>query len=199
MGLTNLPPAIASHHNLNALANTFEQALTLPVQQLMPTLVDVCPDDYLVYLAQNLGLIDEPIWQLAESTEKQSTLIKTSVEFHRLKGTPQSIINLLTLLGQSDAIIEQSPNKQTRNGRVSRNGLYRHGTTEQSWAEWRVFLQRSITIDQAKTLYQALIKTAPARSRLVSINYKQASQRHNGLITRNGSYTRGSVATQLGA
>jgi hypothetical protein len=195
--MNNLPLAVSSDPTYNAFVTWFEQQTQVNVVNLMPMLVDICPADYLPYLAQNFGIYNEPIWQLCESDEQKRNAIKSSVSYHQLKGTPQSIRNMLAIFNQGDALIEEDFNKFIRNGSVKRNGLNNHGTTAISWAQWRITLNNPITIDRAQTLFTALKLTAPARCQLVEFNYQQAENRHNGTVLRNGNNTRGAVAQIL--
>lgn len=197
MALTNLAPSIANNPNLTALANAFDACVSHSTQTLMPMLVEACPSDYLPFLAQNLNLTNDPIWQLCESDEQRRNCLRNSVDYHRKKGTLDAVKLVLSLLGQANARIELNPNKQSRNGAMLRNEQYLHGITATSWAQWRVFLSNPITIDQAKLLYMALITISPARCQLISIDYSQAYHRHNAAISRNGDFSRGSVSKQL--
>jgi phage tail P2-like protein len=195
--MNNLPLAVSSNPTYNAFVNWFEQQTQVNVVNLMPTLIDICPSAYLPYLAQNFGIFSEPIWQLCETDEQKRNAIKSSVSYHQLKGTPQSIRNMLGIFNQGDALIEENFNKIARNGVVTRNGLNSHGQSAISWAQWRITLNNPITIDRAQTLFTALKLTSPARCQLVSINYQQATNRHNGAIFRDGNNTRGAVAQIL--
>jgi P2-related tail formation protein len=195
--MNNLPLAVSGNPTYNAFINWFEQQTQVNVVNLMPTLIDICPSAYLPYLAQNFGIYSEPIWQLCETDEQKRNAIKASVSYHQLKGTPQSIRNMLAIFNQGDALIEENFNKIARNGVITRNGLNSHGVTEGSWAQWRITLNNPITIDRAQILFTALKLTAPARCQLVGINYQQAENRHNGAILRNGNNTRGAVAQIL--
>jgi phage tail P2-like protein len=195
--MNNLPLAVSSNPTYNAFVTWFEQQTQVNVVNLMPMLIDICPSAYLPYLAQNFGIYNEPIWELCETDEQKRNAIKSSVSYHQLKGTPQSIRNMLAIFNQGDAVIEEDFNNFTRNGVVTRNGLNSHGQTAVSWAQWRITLNNPITIDRAQKLFTALKLTAPARCQLAMINYQQAANRHNGAIFRDGNNARGAVAQNL--
>ncbi|MEC4599540.1 phage tail protein I, partial [Burkholderia vietnamiensis] len=81
-----------------------------------------------------------------------------------------------------------------RDGAIVRNGEQYRGKAG-AWAEYIVKLGRPVTRDQADKLWQAIERYAPARSKLTALDYTAVAIRHNGVATRDGQYTRGSITT----
>jgi len=95
------------------------------------------------------------------------------------------------LLGFGEVTLQEGMNNRLRDGSITRNGDYVHGDPS-AWALYRVVLQRAITNDQAALLRRLLLSVAPARCRLVTLDYQSVAIRHNGVARRDGQYNHGS-------
>ncbi|AKA25718.1 phage tail protein [Pseudomonas chlororaphis] len=192
MAKQQLPPALAGDERFallcGLLAETFDG---LDINAMLVYLVDLVKPQLLPVLADQFSLVDEAAWLLAESDDAKRNLIKSSAELHRHKGTPWAIREVIRLLGFGEVVIQEGLNNQIRNGSITRNGTYVHGDPS-AWALYRVFLKRVITNDQAALLRRLLLSVAPARCRLVSLDYQEVAIRHNGVARRDGQYNRGS-------
>lgn len=188
-----LPPALAGDERFAILCELLDETLAdLDLNVMLVYLIDLVKTPLLPVLADQFSLLDEAAWLLAESEDAKRNLIKGSAELHRYKGTPWAIREVVQRLGFGEIQIIEGLSGQLRNGSTSRDGIYWHGDPN-GWAQYRVLLQQPITNDQAATLRSALIDHAPARCRLVSLDYQAAANRHNGLIFRDGQYNRGSA------
>lgn len=188
-----LPPALASDERFSALCELLQESFAeIDLSTMLVYLVDQVRAPLLPHLADQFSLLDEAAWQLAESEDARRSLIKGSVSLHRFKGTPWAVREVVRSLGFGEIDIVEGLSGQLRDGSTRRDGVYWHGDPN-GWAQYRVFLQQPITNDQAVTLRRALIDHAPARCRLVSLDFQAAANRHNGLIYRNGQYNRGSA------
>lgn len=192
MAKQQLPPALAGDERFALLLELLDDALDgLDLNSMLVYLVDLVKPALLPVLADQFSLLDEAAWLLAESEEARRNLIKNSAELHRYKGTPWAIREVIRLLGFGEVVIQEGLNNQIRNGAITRNGTHVHGDPS-AWPLYRVFLKRAITNDQAALLRRLLLSVAPARCRLVALDYQSVAIRHNGLARRDGQYNHGS-------
>ncbi|QLG93393.1 phage tail protein [Pseudomonas yamanorum] len=192
MAKQQLPPALAGDERFALLLELLDDALGgLDLNSMLVYLVDLVKPALLPVLADQFSLLDEAAWLLAESEEARRNLIKNSAELHRYKGTPWAIREVIRLLGFGEVVIQEGLNNQIRNGAITRNGTHVHGDPS-AWPLYRVFLKRAITNDQAALLRRLLLSVAPARCRLVALDYQSVAIRHNGLARRDGQYNHGS-------
>lgn len=187
-----LPPALAGDERFAMLCELLDETLDgLDINAMLVYLVDLLKPQLLTYLADQFSLLDEAAWVLAESEDAKRDLIKNSAQLHRYKGTPWAIREVIRLLGFGEVTIQEGLNNQVRDGSINRDGNHVHGDPA-AWPLYRVFLQRVITNDQAALLRRLLLSVAPARCRLVSLDYSSVAIRHNGFARRDGQYNHGS-------
>ncbi|WP_409284298.1 phage tail protein [Pseudomonas protegens] len=187
-----LPPALAGDERFAVLCELLDEALEgLDLNALLVYLVDLVKPALLPNLADQFSLLDEAAWQLAESDEAKRNLVKNAAQLHRYKGTPWAVREVIRLLGFGEVTLQEGMNNRLRDGSITRNGGYVHGDPS-AWALYRVVLQRAITNDQAALLRRLLLSVAPARCRLVTLDYQSVAIRHNGVARRDGQYNHGS-------
>lgn len=175
-----LPPALAGDERFSLLCELLNQALAdLDLNVMLVYLIDLVKPSLLPNLADQFSLLDEAAWGLAESEEAKRNLIKNASELHRFKGTPWAIREIIRLLGFGEVTLQE--------------GLHAQPSTEASaWPLYRVVLKRVITNDQAMLLRRLLLSIAPARCRLVSLDYKTVAIRYNAVARYDGQYNHGS-------
>lgn len=187
-----LPPPLAGDERFALLCELLDQALAgLDLNVMLVYLIDLVKPSLLPALADQFSLLDEAAWSLAESLDARRNLIKSAAELHRFKGTPWAIREVIRLLGFGEVKIQEGFNNQTYNGAITHDGTHVHGDPS-AWALYRVFLQRPITNDQATLLRRLLLSVAPARCRLVSLDYQSVAVRYNGVARHDGQYNYGS-------
>lgn len=187
-----LPPALAGDERFAVLCELLDETLEgLDLNALLVYLVDLVKPALLPNLADQFSLLDEAAWQLAESDEAKRNLVKNAAQLHRYKGTPWAVREVIRLLGFGEVTLQEGMNNRLHDGSITRNGDYVHGDPS-AWALYRAVLQRAITNDQAALLRRLLLSVAPARCRLVSLDYQAVAIRHNGVARRDGSYNHGS-------
>lgn len=162
---------------------------------IVPTLWNAatCPAAVLPFLAWALS-VDE--WDHGWSVEKKRAVIAAAREIHQKKGTPHAIRVSLASLGQPDAEIIERADCLRHNGEATRNGLRRRFGLP-GWPTFRVILKRPVTVDQAFQIKRLLESTKRNCVKLLSIDFSQAALRRNGMATRSGAYTRGTVNTSI--
>lgn len=187
-----LPPALAGDERFVQLYELLDENLAdIDLNAMLVYLVDLVKPNLLPVLADQFSMLDEAAWLLAESTDARRNLIKSAAELHRYKGTPWAIREVIRLLGFGEVTLQEGLGNQLRDGTIHRNGAHVHGDPG-AWPLYRVFLERSITNDQAALLRRLLLSVAPARCRLVSLDYTSVAIRHNGFARRDGTYNHGS-------
>lgn len=188
-----LSPALASDERFAMLLEILQDEFAkVDVKAIAVYLVDQVKASMLPVLADQFSLLDEAAWHLAESEEARRELVKNAIHLHRAKGTPWSIREVIRLLGFGKVRIQEGLAGIRHNGLANRDGRYVHGDPK-AWPLYRVILlERAITNDQAALLRRLLLSIAPARCRLVSLEYREVPIRHNGLAKRDGQYNHGS-------
>lgn len=187
-----LPPALAGDERFVILCDLLDESMAeVDLQAMVVYLVDLVKPQLLPVLADQFSMLDEAAWLLAESVDARRNLIKNAAELHRFKGTPWAIRQVIRLLGFGEIRLQEGLGSQVHDGSIRRDGKYVHGNPD-SWPLYRVFLERPITNDQAALLRRLLLSVAPARCRLISLDYASVPIRHNGLAVRDGQYNRGS-------
>ncbi|WP_433886052.1 phage tail protein [Pseudomonas vranovensis] len=192
MAKNQLPPALTGDERFALLCELLDENLTnLDLNAMLVYLVDLVKPNLLPVLADQFSMLDEAAWLLAESSDARRNLIKNAAELHRYKGTPWALREVIRLLGFGEITLQEGLSNQRRDGTIARDGTYVHGDPS-SWPVYRVFLKKLITNDQAALLRRLLLSIAPARCRLVSLDYTSVAIRHNGFARRDGQYNRGS-------
>lgn len=168
-----------------------ESLAEVDLNAMLVYLVDLVKPPLLPILADQFSMLDEAAWLLAESMDARRALIKSAAQIHRYKGTPWAIREVIRLLGFGEVTLIEGLGSKVRDGSINRTGQFVHGDPT-AWARYRVVLRRAVTNDQAAMLRRLLLSVAPARCRLVSLDYQAVAIRHNGVARRDGQYNRGS-------
>jgi phage tail P2-like protein len=187
-----LPPVLASDERFKVLGQIALEAFQIDISSLLVYLVDNVDASVLPYLAEQFSLIGDG-WELASTETAQCNMIKAAVEIHQHKGTPWAIKQIFVLLGLGDAEIQEGRSGYRRDGTMHRDGFPVRGDHPLRWAEYRIRLNRLLTVQQAAMAKKLLANIAPARCQLVEINFSSAALIRNGFAVRDGSYTRGIV------
>jgi phage tail P2-like protein len=171
---------LAGDERFTLLCELLNQALDdLDFNVMLVYLIDLVKPSLLPILADQFSLLDEAAWQLAESQEAKRKLIKAAGELHRYKGTPWAIREVIRLLGFGEVSLLE--------------GIHAQPINEPStWPLYRVVLKRVITNDQAVLVRRLLLSVAPARCRLVSLDYQSVAIRYNAVACYDGQYNHGS-------
>lgn len=192
MAKQQLPPALAGDERFAMLCELLDESLAeVDLDAMLVYLVDLVRPNLLPVLADQFSMFDEASWLLAESVDARRNLIKSAAELHRYKGTPWAIREVIRLLGFGEIVLQEGLGNQIRDGSITRDAAHVHGDPG-SWPLYRVFLSKPITNDQAALLRRLLLSIAPARCRLVSLDYASVAIRHNEFARRDGQYNHGS-------
>lgn len=178
--------------NTTQLERSIEKVITeYDNPALVPEMwnADTCPRNLLPWLAWAMSVDD---WETDWSEEKKRHAIKESIEIHEHKGTPSAIYRALAIRGHADAILIERADCIKHNGEATRNGYRRRGGPAM-WATFRIILKRPITIDQSQQILRMIASVKRNCCHLVDLDFTAAALRHNGMATRNGTYTRGLI------
>ena len=186
------PSIIETSPKLTALADLGKRFNLLDKSQMMTSIVDLVPTEFLELLAEKWSVTGYDGWLLAESETAKRKLVKRAVELHRYKGTPWAMREIIRRLGFGEVEIIENLFHHEHNGAIRRNGIHVRGD-QNRWAHYRIVLQQAITNDQADLLRKTLRVFAPARCVLAGLDYRQAALRHNGKAGRNGEFNRGTA------
>lgn len=170
-----------------ALTQAVMDAASLPVPIRDVWRADAAPPIVLPWLAWALS-VDE--WGEGWSDEVRRASIAASIEIHRHKGTIHSIRLALRSAGYGEATIRESFGGRPHDATVPRNGSVTYAPSDH-WADYRVIMDRPMTIAQAARLRAILRSIAPARCRLVLLDFVRVAFIHNAAVTRDGSVTYG--------
>lgn len=149
---------------------------------------DKCPENLLPWLAWSLS-VDE--WQSDWPEERKREAIRSSIIVHAKKGTVGSIRQVLRNAGYGEVTITEGRTGIKYDGTGKYDGTYKYNAGGH-WADYSVFLTKRLTIAEANFLRKLLANTAPARCKLVELNFTAATYRYNGEIKYDGTHTYGS-------
>ena len=109
MDKPTLPPVLAGDERFALLCDMlWELYGSLDTTKILVYLVDIAPEVVLPHLAEQFSLADEVVWAAARTPEAKRTLLKRSIDLHRLKGTPWALRQVLQTVGISADIIERA-------------------------------------------------------------------------------------------
>ncbi|PTE15915.1 phage tail protein I [Pseudogemmobacter blasticus] len=180
-----LPP------NSTATERAFETALKavcdLPVPIADLWSPERCPAQYLPWLAWALSV---DTWDTAWSEERKRAVIAESVWVHRHKGTVGAIRRALIAAGYGDAQLFEKFGVRRYDETLLHDGEVTHEVADH-WAEYRVVLQRPITITQAQKVRGILAGVAPLRCHLKALDFSEVPFLYDGAILNDGTYSHG--------
>lgn len=186
---TLLPPSMTtSERAIEKVMAERELGLELPIGTLWNA--ETCPPNILPWLAWAFS-VDH--WDASWPEGTKRNAVAASISIHRRKGTVRSIREALAAFGFGDAAIIEGYGGFQHTGALTYDGAEDHGEPDH-WAEYRVYLERPITIDQADQVKAILRNVAPARCRLKGLYFTQAANRYNAALTFDGAYSHGVAA-----
>lgn len=178
-------------HNATAAELAFEAvlgeafALPVPLREIWNS--ETCPVALLPWLAGAFS-VDE--WDPGWSEDAKRAVISDSVMVHRRKGTVGAVRQALVASGYGTAELVEAKESALYDGSVTYDGSEIYEPPDH-WAEYRVYLDRPITADQAAQVRKILASVAPARCHLKGLYFTQAANRYNAVISYDGTYTYG--------
>lgn len=186
--INSLLPDNATPHEI-ALARSIARisAVPVPIRDLWN--VETCPVSLLTWLAWSNG-VDE--WAENWPEDVKRATLREAIKVQRKKGSVWSVKRVLQNAGYGTAQLIEGLYGVLRDGSQVRNGFVSHGDPTQ-WATYRAVLDRPISNGQADQVRRLLAVTAPARCKLLEFVFTQANNLHDGALTRNGAFNRGTA------
>lgn len=160
-------------------------AIDVPIDRLWSPAL--CPAPVLPYLAWALS-VDE--WDVTWSEGRMREVVAAAIEIQRHKGTPWSVRRALEVLGYGTATVIERTEAARYDGTISYDGTHTYAPSDH-WAEYRIVMDRPITLDQAKRVRAVLAMTAPARCHLKALDFRTAAITYDGSIRYDGTYSYG--------
>ncbi|SBV94139.1 Phage tail protein I [uncultured Alphaproteobacteria bacterium] len=145
-----------------------------------------CPAAVLPYLgwAESTDTWD-PSWSVA--TKRQ--VVARAIPVHRVKGTLGAVEDVLAAAGFPASTIVRAGARR-HDASAVHDGRILHGP-EGGWAMYRVILSRPIRNDQVAGIRRLLEVTAATRCQLLSLEYQEVSNLHDGRSRHDGAYNYG--------
>lgn len=150
---------------------------------------ETCPAVALPWLAWALS-VDE--WDAGWTEETKRHVIAESIMIHRQKGTIAGVRRALIAAGLGDAEIIERFGVKFFDSTIPRNGTVDRSRPDH-WAEYRVILQKRVSLAQAQVARRIIEAVAPARCRLKELDYRRALNLYGDRMPRDGSYSRGAA------
>lgn len=103
---TAVPNVLANDPRFGPLATLTERFSRLDLSTLLVYLVDLVGADLLPVLAEQMHVMGDEGWLLANTDDQRRTLIKRAVELHRYKGTVWAVKEVFGVLNVDVALVE---------------------------------------------------------------------------------------------
>jgi hypothetical protein len=176
-----LASAIAGVEHLAVFDDMVRERLAdIDLQALLVNMVDVVPEDALIWLARQFGIMGNEGWAFTTTVEQRRELVKAAVELHRRKGTPWAIKNAIergtVITSDRIGFVEGSALDEVLyyDGSVFYDGHF-YGS-EAHWAEFSVVIDVDgfpdpIVAGLSPLLHALVQEYKPARSHLVDVSF----------------------------
>ncbi|MEX0304348.1 MAG: phage tail protein I [Leisingera sp.] len=170
-----------------ALEAVLRGAFTLPVPLREIWDPDSCPTALLPWLAGAFSVDD---WDPGWSDEAKRNAVRQAFPVHQKKGTVGAVKQAVAAAGYGTAVIVERYGWGNHDGDAVHDGGLFYDEPDH-WAEYRVYLSRPITVEQAAQVREILKNTAPARCHLKGLFYDEALNLYDARITHDGLFTHG--------
>lgn len=148
-----------------------------------------CPAPLLPWLAWERSVEQ---FDAAKTEEQQRALIRSSLDVHRRKGTLSAVRQVFRDLDLGEVKIDEGNHKYLADGAMTADGFCTAGDPD-GWAEYRVRIDKMLSVDQATVARGILSEIAPARCVLWGLDFTGATLIANGYALANGQYTAGVI------
>lgn len=149
-----------------------------------------CPASLLPWLAWARSVEG---FDAASTESQQRELIRQSIAIRRKKGTIAAVREVFRAVGFGDVEIDQGNNQYRADGSQLADGFCTAGDPN-GWAEYRVHVDKLLSVAQANAAKSILDNVAPRRCTLWGIDFVNATLIANGEAFANGEYTAGVIA-----
>ncbi|ADJ61729.1 tail-related protein [Herbaspirillum seropedicae SmR1] len=101
-----LPPGLRQDASLRALETLAARPAALDLQAAVLYDFARVPASALIHLAEQLNMLGDAGWDLADTDAKKRALLREAIALHRIKGTPYAVKRALELLGVRASVTE---------------------------------------------------------------------------------------------
>lgn len=151
-----------------------------------------CDPAFLPFLAWENSISDAEGWRFAETEQAKRNLITNYIAVHQGKGTPAVIRQLFRDLQLGEIDIVERTGDLAWDGTANFDGKYIfNGDIQNGWAYYGIVLKRVITVQQAELIKYMLNEIAPARCKLLYLDFRSKALLWDGEINFDGEYTFG--------
>lgn len=169
-----------------AFANTTE---VLPLDAPIAALWDParCPEEFLPFLAWTLDAVD---FDPSASVETRRRVVAEAIRIHRERGTRSGVLRALAAAGFGTATLYERWGENTLDGSRDLDGTWTLALADH-WAEFRVILNRPVSLAQAARARATILRAAPARCHLKSLDFREAAMILDGSWLLDATYSLG--------
>ncbi|OHX19845.1 phage tail protein I [Chromobacterium sphagni] len=150
-----------------------------------------CPAPLLPWLAWSRSVAN---FDAAATEEQQRALIASAVAVHRRKGTLSAVRQVFRDLGLGEVRINEGNHHYQADGELVADGFGTAGDPA-GWPEYRVQIDKMLSLEQAAAARRILNDVTPARCVLWGLDFTGATLIANGYASANGAYTAGVIRT----
>ncbi|WP_047238104.1 phage tail protein I [Chromobacterium subtsugae] len=146
-----------------------------------------CPPALLPWLAWERSVEQ---FDAARTEEERRALVASSVDVHRRKGTLSAVRQVFRDLGLGEVQIDEGTGGYRYDGAAAYDGFASFGDPD-GWAEYRVRIDKLLSVEQAAAARALLTDIAPARCLLWGLDFGGAELIYNDMAAYDGGYTFG--------
>ncbi|WP_413874166.1 phage tail protein I [Albidovulum sp.] len=180
-----LPPTSTPVETALEIATERAGSVAVPVGDLWNPAT--CPPAMLPWLAWALSVDG---WNAEWTEAEKRAAIAASIGIHRRKGTVAAILAGMETAGIADGRLFERWTASRHDGAFNADGSRTHAPSDH-WAEYRIEIDRPISIAQAAEVRRLLGKVAPARCHLKAMTYPQAQNLYDAAIAYDGVFSHG--------
>ncbi|GLS03506.1 hypothetical protein GCM10007860_06500 [Chitiniphilus shinanonensis] len=149
-----------------------------------------CPAPLLPWLAWLAWQRSVDRFDSATTEAQQRALIASAIDVHRHKGTVAAVRQVFRDLGLGEVTLDEGANGHAYDGSVSYDGFANYDDVG-GWAEYRVHIDKLLSVSQATLAREILADVAPVRCQLWGLDFTGAELLYNDLAAYDGGYTYG--------
>lgn len=168
-----------------ALADTATLVTPAPIAELWDAMR--CPAALLPFLAWTLDAED---FDAEASEEDRRRTVAEAIRVHRERGTRAGVRRALAAAGFGTATIYERWGLNVLDGSLDLDGSWTLAPADH-WAEFRVILDRPVSLAQGARARAVILRAAPARCHLKSLDFREAALILDGSWLLDGTFSLG--------
>lgn len=153
---------------------------------------DAAPMDILPWLAYAYSV---DLWDDGWSEETKRSVTAQSLLVHARKGTVGALKDAIRAAGYGECDVFDGLDARRRDGSVTRGGTHFYSTYTH-WCWFTVVMHSPVSLPQAEQIRRIINLVKRESNRLHQLRYDRALNTRNGVVIRNGDFTRGVIDGQ---